>query len=238
MKKILLFLFTGSILSAQSPELFSNNWYVSKIISNGQTSTTPVMDIPLSKSDFITVSGGVGSGYAFNSKYFNTCQQEISFISGTNSFSKISAGCSLALYGGNNHVAVNIYDQKHQDFYIVPVTDTYTYEIVNNGSDKILIITKNSNGDKIYYNNTNSFLALKENVLSESFMIAQNPVKENLIIEHVEKGIPFQIVDMTGKLVYQGKTLDNQCKIDTQNFVRGQYILIIKGLKPIKFIKE
>ncbi|SMP32774.1 hypothetical protein [Chryseobacterium profundimaris] len=83
--------------------------------------------------------------------------------------------------------AVNIYDQKHQDFFIVPVTETYTYDIANNGSDKILIITKNLNGDKIYYNNTNSFLVLKEKGLNESFIITQNPVKENLIIEHVEK---------------------------------------------------
>lgn len=238
MRNILLFLFAGSMLSAQSTELFSNNWYISKIVNNGQTSTTPTMDIPLSKSDFITVSGGVGSGYAFNSKHFNNCQLEISFTSGTNSFSKVSSACTLSMYGGNNATAVNNYDQKHQNFYIVPVTETYTYEIVNNGSDKVLIITKNSNGDKIYYNNTNSFLASKENVLKESFMILQNPVKETLIIDHVEKGIPFQIFDMTGKLVYQEKTSGNRFKIDTQNFTRGQYILIIQGSKPMKFIKE
>lgn len=238
MRKILFFLFAGSILSAQSTELFSNNWYISKIVSNGQTTPTPVMDIPLSKSDFITVSGGIGSGYAFNSKYFNNCQQEISFIAGTSSFLKISSACTLALYGGNNQLAVNNYDQKHQDFYIVPVTETYAYEIVNNGSDKVLIITKNSNGDKIYYNNTNSFLAAKENLLKETFLISQNPVKESLMIEHVEKGIPLQIFDMTGKLVYYGETSSEKFKIDTQNFTPGQYILILRGMKPLKFIKE
>jgi len=238
MRNILLFLFAGSMLSAQSPELFSNNWYISKIINNGQTSTTPTMDIPLSKSDFIVVSGGSGTGYIFNSKHFNSCQVEISFTSGTNSFSKASSACTLSMYGGNNATAVNNYDQKHQNFYIVPVTETYTYEIVNNGSDKVLIITKNSNGDKIYYNNTNSFLAAKENMLKQSFIIAQNPVKESLIINYIDKGMPLQIFDMTGKLMYQGETSGEKFRIDTQNFVKGEYILVIKGLKPLKFIKE
>lgn len=238
MKKILLLLLAGNVLSAQNAELFNNNWYISKIIDNGQTTTTPAMDIPLSKSDFITVSGGLGSGYAFNSKHFNNCQLEISFASGTNSFSKTNAACTLSMYGGNNQTAVNNYDQKHQNFYIIPVAETFTYEIVNNGSDKVLIITKNSNGDKIYYNNTNSFLATKENLLKEAFLIAQNPVKENLMIEHAEKGMPFQIFDATGKLIYTGETSGEKFKIDTQHFAKGQYILIIKGSKPLKFIKE
>lgn len=238
MRKISLLLFAGGLLSAQNTELFSNNWYISKIITNGQTTTTPAMDIPLSKSDFIAVSGGIGTGYAFNSRHFNNCQLEISFVSGTNNFSKVNSACTLAIYGGNNATSVNSYDKKHENFYIIPVTETYTYEIVNNGSDKVLIITKNSNGDKIYYNNTNSFLAAKENPLKEAFIIAQNPVKENLMIEHVEKGMPLQIFDMTGRLMYQGETSGEKFKIDTHHFAKGQYILIIKGMRPLKFSKE
>nr|WP_283423534.1 hypothetical protein [Chryseobacterium profundimaris] len=46
------------------------------------------------------------------------------------------------------------------------------------------------------------------------------------------------MVDMTGKLVYQGKASGKQLRINTQNFAKGQYFLIIKGLKPMKFIKE
>jgi hypothetical protein len=54
MKKSLFLLLCGGFLFAQNSELFSNNWYISKIITGGQTVITPMMDIPLSQSEFMT----------------------------------------------------------------------------------------------------------------------------------------------------------------------------------------
>ncbi|WP_415327101.1 T9SS type A sorting domain-containing protein [Chryseobacterium sp. MMS23-Vi53] len=238
MKKTLFLLLTSSLLCAQNSELFTNDWYLSKIETNGQTVATPTMDIALSKSNFVTVTGS-GSGYALNSKHFNSCQIETTFVSNTNSFTKVNSACTLSMYGGNNMTAVNGYDQKHTDFFIYPTPGTiFNYEIIPNGSGKTLIITNPSTGNKLYYNNDNLFLSTKENGTSYRSLTFQNPVKSELFIENIENDLSVKVFNMLGEIVYEGKTNDRKVKIDTKNFAVGSYILNIQKYKSYKFIKE
>lgn len=142
------------------------------------------------------------------------------------------------MYGGNNATAVNSFDQKHTDFYIVPTGTSYQYEIVTNGSGKTLIVTNPATGNQIYYNNSNSFLAARDADAKKYPFSFSNPVKDNLTIENVENNLSVQVFNMLGQKIYEGKTADRKLKIDTQNFETGQYILIINGQKPQKFIKK
>ncbi|MFC3157485.1 Por secretion system C-terminal sorting domain-containing protein [Chryseobacterium arachidis] len=233
MKKTLLLLFTSSLLFAQNTsELFNTNWYISQMIIGGQTIVTPTMDQSLQPSTFIAGSGNSG----FSSKYFNVAVMSFTFSTLDNSFIKNSSGCTLGQYGGSNTAAVQGYDQKNCDFYGYPANGSvFNYQVIPNGSGKTLIITDSNNGNKVYYNNM--FLATKENRFKTSITF-QNPVKESLIIENVENDLTVKVFNMLGQVVYEGKTADKKIKIDTKNFSKGQYILMIQGQQSQKFIKE
>jgi hypothetical protein len=143
------------------------------------------------------------------------------------------------MYGGDNATAINSYDQKHTDFYIYPVSgSTFEYQIIPNGSGKTLIVTNPLNGNQIYYNNSNAFMSAREADAKKSLLVFANPVKDNLTVENIENDLSVQVFNMLGQKIYEGKSTDKKIKIDTQNFAIGQYILMIKGEKAYKFIKE
>lgn len=106
----------------------------------------------------------------------------------------------------------------------------------SNGSGKSLVIADSTSGNKIYYNSF--FLESKETSKKESFLISQNPVKENLLLRNVEPGLSFQIVNATGQIVIEGKTSGKEIKINTSQITKGFYFVIVLGRKPQKFIKE
>lgn len=234
MKKTLFLLFCSVFSSAQNSELFTNNWYISQIVTNGQTVTTPSMANALSPSTFIQNN----SNYYFASKYFNTAQTNITFSSAANSFTKIGGGCTLADYWGVNMTAVQDYDQKNCDFYIsyaLPGT-IYTYQILTNGTSKTLIVT-DSSGAQVFYNNS-LFLGTKENTLKKTFTIYPNPVNDFLILENLEKNVKIKIYDMSGKLVFETLSPDKALKINTTGFQKGYYVLSVENFKPELFIKK
>ena len=235
MRKALLFLLTGGLLTAQSTELFNNNWYISKIVKNGQTITTPAMDLSLSASNFKTFGT---SEIQYNSTYFNTCQLGIVFIPNTNSFTKSVSACTLGGYGGSNAIAVENYDNKHSDFFNYPaIGSIFNYEIVTSGSGRTLIVTNPANGNQVYYNS--SFLAAKEaQPVKNIFRVYPNPVKEDLYVENVKKGLPVKIFDMQGKLIYETVSNEEKLNIKTGNFPKGQYILTAENYKSSSFTKE
>lgn len=234
MKKTLLLLFCSIFLSAQNSELFTNDWYISQIVTNGQTVTTPSMANALSPSAFIQNN----SNYYFASRYFNTAQTNITFSTSVNNFTKIGGGCTLADYWGVNMTAVQEYDQKNCDFYIsyaLPGT-IYTYQILTNGTSKTLIVT-NPSGTQVFYNNS-LFLGIKENTLKKTFTIYPNPVDDFLIIENLEKNLKVKIYDMSGKLLFEMLSPDKALKVNTTDFQKGHYILSVENFKPELFIKK
>lgn len=235
MKKILLFTLFSCFAFAQNPELFSNNWYISQIVMNGQTTVTPVMNINLEKSLFYQS----GTPNSFSSKYFNVAVVTgMNFSTIQDSFTASGGGCTLMVYVGTNQTAVRDYDQKNCDFYIMntPTGTIFNYEIVNNGSSKTLIFTNTATGNKIYYNN--SFLATKENIIKKTFKLYPNPSTDFVIIENVEKNLKLKINDLSGKILFETLTSDKTQKIDVSSFATGQYILSIENFKPEIFIKK
>lgn len=240
MRTKLLFLFIGSFLFGQNAELFSNTWYISQITLNGQTTASPAMSQSIPASIFLPSA----SGYVFNSQYFNIAGMNIIFSQTQNSFTKTGGGCTFADYYGTNWQAAQEYDQKNCDFYVgstppsgsVPNGTVFNYEIINNGSNKTLIVTNQANGNTVYYNNT--FLGTKENSFKKVFKIYPNPSSDFLIVEDVERNLKVKIYDITGKLLYETLSSGKTLKINTDNFQKGQYILNIENFKPEFFIKN
>ncbi|WBV60787.1 T9SS type A sorting domain-containing protein [Chryseobacterium camelliae] len=234
MKKTLFLLLCSVFLSAQNSELFTNDWYISQIVTNGQTVTTPSMAYAVSPSLFTQNN----SNYYFASKYFNTAQINITFSAATSSFTKIGGGCTLADYWGVNTTAVQQYDQKNCDFYIsnaLPGT-TYNYQILANGTSKTLIVTNPNSGTQIFYNN--AFLGTKENTLKKTFTIYPNPVNDFLIVENLERNLKVKIYDMSGKLLFETLSSGKALRVNTTDFQKGQYILSVENFKPELFLKK
>ncbi len=229
----LLFLFISCTFFGQNADLFNNNWYISKIILSNQTFDTPAMQVSTGTSLF----NNNGSNYNFNSSYYNSASSTITFNTVTDSFTRQGGGCTLAVYNGANAAAAQSYDQKNCDFYLNTTSGAiFNYEIVNNSSSKTLIITKLSNGDKIYYNN--SFLGTKENAIKKAFKLYPNPSTDFVIIDNVEKNLKLKINDLSGKILFETLTSDKTQKIDVSSFATGQYILSIENFKPEIFIKK
>ena len=67
MKTKLFFLLITFSLFGQNAELLNNNWYVSQIVTNGQTTSAVPLPLPLGASKFALS----GSDYVFVSYYFN-----------------------------------------------------------------------------------------------------------------------------------------------------------------------
>ncbi|KFF01244.1 hypothetical protein IX39_11710 [Chryseobacterium formosense] len=234
MKTKLFFLLITCSLFGQNAELLNNNWYVSQIVTNGQTTNAVSLPSPLGSSKF-TLSG---SDYVFISYYFNTAGNNVIFSSSQNSFTKNQGSCTLAQYVGVNQDAVRDFDQKHCDFYVsyIPVGTIFNYQIINNGSSKILAITNATTGNIIYYNN--SILGTKENALKKTFRIYPNPSSDFLIVENIDKNLKVKIYDVSGKIIYETLSSGKALKINTENFQKGQYILSIENSKSEFFIKS
>ncbi|MFY1046178.1 T9SS type A sorting domain-containing protein [Chryseobacterium sp. GP-SGM7] len=241
MKKTLFFLtFVNNFIFAQNADLFNNNWYISQIILNGQTTASPVMSQGLPNSTFIQST----SGYVFNSQYFNIAGVNINFSQAQNSFTKTGGGCTFADYNGPNMQAAQEYDQKNCDFYVgsippsgtVPNGTVFNYQIINNGTSKTLIITNVTTGNKVYYNN--SFLGTKENALKKTFKVYPNPSIDFLIVEDLEKNLKVKIYDLSGKLLFETLSSGKIVKIDVSVFQKGQYLLSIENFRSEFFMKN
>lgn len=225
------------MLSAQTSDLLSNNWYISKMVtSTGQTTNTPLIDggVPISK---FTSAGG--TSYSFSSRYYNVSGFLVGIMPGTNNMiMTASGGCTLAWYNGSNAVPVRNYDQKNCDFFMDGAYGSvFTYQITTSGNLKTLVITASS-GNKMYYNNTSQLSTAENEIVKKEFRAYPNPVTDVLHLENVEKNLMLKIHDASGKLVYETKTADRKVKIDVQAFQAGSYILTVEGYKSLPFIKK
>lgn len=234
MKKILFLLFTGGILWAQSPELFSNNWYISKMVINNQTTISPLMQVPAGASVFTSS----GTDYKFQSRYHNSSASTITFSATSDSFTRQGGGCTMAIYNGSNAVAAQAYDQTNCDFYFYSGTGVvFNYQILTSGTLKTLIITNSGNGNQIFYNNS-GFLGMNESILKKPFSIYPNPVKNKLNLEGLPKGSDVKISDLSGRIVLEAHSEDTKLNIDVSRLVNGTYIIQSENIPAQKFIKE
>lgn len=228
MRKILLLVLTSPFLFAQHPDLISNNWYISQIEWSGQTITTPAIDYNLQPSYFTVNTNGQ---YLLHSRYFNTAMADIVFPTTQNSLTVIGLGCTLAQYWGSNSAAVQNFDDKCCSIF----GTNHTYQIINSGTTKTLIITNLVTGNKIHYNNYH--LNTRETEIKDDFKIYPNPAHLEIQIENIEKNMRIQIFDISGKLM---KTLmsTEKTSINVQHFPQGQYILQIESYPAKIFMKE
>jgi len=235
MKKALFLLLASDLFAAQTSDLLSNNWYITKMVTSaGQTTNTPFMDNSVPASTFNPTGG---TSYIFNSRYYNTSPVSIDFVSNTSTFIKAGSGCTLLYYGGNNAVNVNSYDQKNCDFFVNTVSGAqYNYQMIDNGSGKTLIIT-DSSGNQIHYNSF--FLSTHDtDGAKKIFKAYPNPVKEILNLENIDKNLSIKVYDISGKLVLETKSKDQKVTIETNSLQKGQYILVVENYAPYKFTKE
>lgn len=234
MKKLLFFLFSGGLLSAQSPELFSNNWYISKMVIGGQTTTNPAMQVPIGTSAFT----GSRTAYNFQSSYYNSAGSTITFSPTTDSFTRQGGGCTLAIYNGTNAAAAQAYDQKNCDFYFNSGAGAvFSYQIITSGTLKTLVITRSSTGDQIFYNNS-GFLGTGENIPAKPLSIYPNPARDRLNLEGIPKGSAVKIYDVSGRKVTEVYSEGTALKIDISRLSKGVYIIHSENIPVQKFIKE
>jgi hypothetical protein len=70
----------------------------------------------------------------------------------------------------------------------------------------------------------------------ENIMIYPNPIQNYLTIAGIEKSSNYQVVDITGKVVLQGKLYGSNNQISIEELVNGIYFLKIEGYKTQKIV--
>lgn len=236
MKKTLFLLLTSGLLAAQTSDLLSNNWYISKMVtSTGQTTNTPFIDSGVPASTFNSAGG---TSYVFNSRYYNTSLMAFGIMPGTTNLIKTASTCTLAVYDGGNAIATRNYDQRNCNIYgNGAYSSIYSYQITTNGNLKTLAITDPS-GNKVYYNNTSQLSTKESEAEKKSFIAYPNPVKDLLNIENIERNLTIKMYDMSGKLILETKSNDQKVKIETSSLQKGKYIIVVENYAPYKFTKE
>ena len=77
-----------------------------------------------------------------------------------------------------------------------------------------------------------------DNAAKELFKIAPNPFKDKINVIGLEASTDYELYNFEGKLVYKGKTIENQ---DFSGLQKGFYLLKVKNndfKKVIKLIKQ
>jgi len=233
LKILVLVLFAYLSSYAQDPQLFENDWYLQKVIIDGQDNFPPSNnEVP-----FITV--------VFNAPMFETAvcdvlTAEVNY-NGTLEFDLFNWGVTL---GGCNEQENTDFQVVYLDtFFVDNITDSFTYTITNesNGS-KTLSITS-INGNKAIYNSV--LLSTQDFSKAASISIYPNPVKDDLFISGTidMNDVKINIFDVNGKLVLSLNNFDaNNKSINVQKLNSGIYFIFLKdnqGRTAVKkFIKN
>jgi hypothetical protein len=199
MKKILIILsiLFSFISFAQDPQLFENDWYLQKLIINGEDNfppsneEVPFITVFFSEIQFETGVCDVMSGGIiyddFNSQF--TLDVGLTF-----------AGCKLSVNSDFQLIYL-------QDFYENNVIEPFTYIIANESNYKTLSII-NDSGNEAFYS---SELLSTQDYYKNLFAIFPNPVKDKLFISGTIDLNDFavNIFNINGKLVIQHKKHDS-----------------------------
>lgn len=236
MKKFLyiLLLNISTITFAQDPQLFENDWYLQKIIIDGQ-------DIfPPNNSEIENVVLEIlENPYYISTWACSVIGTDIILISNEyfeiNDFAIISNGCILpetVLF--ENYYFNDFYDWQN------PNTFNYVIEIGTN-NEKQLILTNDLGNQAIYGDAPLNINAVEEKI----FAIHPNPVTDKLFLDatNTTDNLKIQIFNIEGKLLSNQKVaLQDQKAIDVSQLKSGIYFLNIEdenGNTAVKkFIKD
>lgn len=167
---------------------------------------------------YICFYGGAGVYSAFN--YFGTPTISISFLA------QLAMDCGVE--------TLNNYDSA---FTTQLEGKTHTYEIIEEGQGRHLILT-DTNGDRIFY--TNAFLNTEEFGQDISIQLFPNPSQDKITItsDHIDRIQSYQIIDIQGRIITQNTF---ETTIDVENLATGMYFLKLQGIQietTRRFIKK
>ncbi|WP_299675939.1 T9SS type A sorting domain-containing protein [uncultured Dokdonia sp.] len=166
---------------------------------------------------YICFYGGGGTYSAFN--YFGTQTISISYLA------QLAMDCGVEILNNYDGAFTTQLEGK-----------THTYEIIEEGQGRRLILT-DTNGDRIFY--TNAFLGTEEftQVAVELF---PNPSSDKLTItgEEIDRIQSYQIIDIQGRVVSKNTFT---ITIDVESLATGMYFLKLQGIQTEtthRFIKK
>ncbi len=226
----------GTISFAQDPQLFENEWYLQKVITEGQEIFPPYSNFIgrlYLTADFIEVVHP-----SCEEGFYNT----VDYDSSNPVFSIGDGGVIIVGICGDPEV-INFMNQHYEVYYLDnnfaknPFTYTLTSE---NGLITLSIL--NMDGDEAIYVNQ---LLSTHTILASQFLIHPNPVKERLTLSATKAtpNLKIKIFNIAGKLLStQNFEFKKQVSVDVSNLSSGIYFLNIQdesgNTEVKKFIKE
>ncbi len=222
--------------NGQDSQLFENDWYLEKLIINGQD------NFPPSNSEVEFVSAIFDKPNSLITSVCNSLDTELEF-SNPDEFKILTYSltliiCNLQVNSDFEGIYFNFFfNQATQE----PYTEPFPYDIIVNGSGMTLTIT-NVNGDIAFYGN--DFLS-NQDFDAPSFNIYPNPLKEELFISTIKDLTDFNvnIFSINGNAVLPIDSFDtNNESIDVSILESGIYFILLKDnqgrTSTKKFIKE
>ena len=222
----------GTINQNPPQNLTQEGWYLDYFEINGVAQNYPteqtgqLNDYTISHfgteagliQEYLCFYGGAGAYSAFN--YYGTPTISISYLA------QLAMDCDVH--------TLNAYDAA---FTTQLEGKTHTYEIIEEGQGRRLILT-DTNGDRIFY--TNAFLNTEEFDQNISIQLFPNPTADKLTItgEHIENIQSYQIINISGSVVLQNNF---DPIINVESLATGMYFLKLQGIQSEttrRFIKK
>ena len=220
-------------------EIIQNDWYLQKIIYDGNEYSTP------SNDEINVVTLRVEEDEDTNNLYYlNTwgvCNSGaggmMSYVTNESfSFFDISGTYPSNCENPDNEDFADIY----LAFYILNFENDFPYLITNNEDGSKTLVINNIEGNQAIY--TNQLMSFEEYVVNNLFHYP-NPVIEKLTIENLDLKIrTIKIVEATGKVILTEKISLKRNEIDLSNFPKGTYFILFEEngivIKTEKIIKK
>lgn len=234
---ILIFCFgVGSF--AQDARIFNTTWYLENVIINGQdnfppsNSEVPYVGLSIDDSNMLLETGvcNMGSGTIdfsnFNPSFF------------------FSDGMSVALSDCNNSQNAVFETIYFDDFFkagYIDVSDSFFYNITDDGNGNLSLLITNANGNQAIYGNR---MLSTPDLINSDFTIHPNPASEQITLSSDYENINFkiEIFDSTGKMLKNEFATSGKNTLDISSFSAGIYFLKIQSengdVTVKRFVKE
>lgn len=219
--------------NAQDPRLFENDWYLQKVIVDGNDNIppsnyeVPYITILLLENDFFV-----------NTHVCNYLEGDLIYDSSQFTFNNWTVTLGGCVVGENTD-----FEQLYlNDFFMANIDNPFNYTVIDESNNtKKLIVTNFSNNQAVYSNQ----LLSDEEFEKNQFAIYPNPSKNELFLS--SKGSPenlkIKIFNIEGQLLNsQNIEFDKKSSIDISKLSHGIYFLNIENgkgkIETKKFIKE
>ncbi|MEP0263011.1 T9SS type A sorting domain-containing protein [Dokdonia sp.] len=222
----------GTINSNVPSDISQEGWYLDYYEIDGVAQNPPtnqenqLNDFTISlfndsnevQQDFVCLFGGNGVFSTFN--YFGVPTISIGFLA------TLADECINTILADYDYLFLMQLEGK-----------THTYEIIEEGQGRHLILT-DINGDRIFY--TNAFLNTEEFGQDISIQLFPNPSLDKITItgDHINRIQSYQIIDIQGRIISQN-IFDTI--IDVESLATGMYFLKLQGIQTEttrRFIKK